>query len=368
MTSGRTTAAAVVAGAASALGSARAGGPARVCGLVEWTSGRGRIGYHEPMRVLITGISGFVGLHLSEFVLANHPEVELFGLRRWRSEVPAAPALGPAVRIVEGDLLDAPSLLRVLHTSKPDVIFHLAASSSVASSWDTPTEMLQVNVLGTLHLLEAVRQLDLDAPVVLACSAEAYGHVREDELPIREEQAFRPVSPYAVSKAAVDLLGFQYFQTFRLRTVQLRLFNHCGPRQSARFVISSLAKQLAEIEAGLRPPRLQVGNLEVRRDFVDVRDVARAYWLAAGKGKAGEAYNVASGQARSIREILDRLLALSDAVVEVVFDPARLRPSELDVLVGDATRFRDATGWAPEIPFERTLADTLNYWRAALRS
>ena len=326
------------------------------------------MGYHEPMRVLITGISGFVGLHLSENVLAEHPDVELFGLRRWRSDSPVAEALGPAVRIVEGDLLDAPSLLRALQTSQPDVIFHLAASSSVASSWDTPAEMMQVNLLGTLHLLEAARQLDLDASIVLACSAESYGLVGENELPIREEQPFRPVSPYAVSKAAVDLLGFQYFQTFRLRTVRMRLFNHCGPRQSARFVISSLARQIAEIEAGLRPPRLQVGNLDVRRDFIDVRDVARAYWLAANRGRAGEAYNVASGKARSIREILDRLLALSDAVVEVVFDAARLRPSELDVLVGDATRFHEATGWRPEIPFERTLEDTLNYWRAALRS
>ncbi|HVN77262.1 MAG TPA: GDP-mannose 4,6-dehydratase [Thermoanaerobaculaceae bacterium] len=319
------------------------------------------------MRVLITGISGFVGLHLSEHLLADHPEVELYGLRRWRSEVPAAAALRPSVRIMEGDLLDTPSLIRVLQAARPDVIFHLAASSSVASSWDTPAEMMQVNALGTLHLLEAVRQLDLDARVVLACSAESYGLVRDDELPIREEQPFRPVSPYAVSKATVDLLGFQYFQTFRLRTIRMRLFNHCGPRQSARFVISSLARQLAEIEAGLRPPRIQVGNLEVRRDFVDVRDAARAYWLAATRGEPGTAYNVASGRAHSIREVVDHLLSLSDSVVEVEFDPSRLRPSELDVLVGDASRFSAATGWSPAIPFEQTLADTLAYWRGAVR-
>ncbi len=325
------------------------------------------MGYHQPMRVLITGISGFVGLHLCEHLRAEHPEVEVFGLRRWRSEPPAGAAHGPEVRIVEGDLLDAPSLARALRASRPDVVFHLAASSSVAGSWDTPAQMLQVNALGTLHLLEAARQMDLDARVVLACSAESYGLVREGEIPIREEQPFRPVSPYAVSKAAVDMLGFQYFQTFRLRTVRMRLFNHCGPRQSARFVIASLARQLAEIEAGLRPPRIQVGNLDVRRDFVDVRDAAAAYWLAAERGQPGEAYNVASGQARSIREILDHLLSLSDAVVEVEFDPSRLRPSEIEVLAGDASRFRAATGWSPLIPFERTLADTLEFWRAALR-
>jgi len=319
------------------------------------------------MRILITGISGFVGRHLAEHVLAAHPDVELFGLRRWRSEAPPAAEPGARVRLVEGDLLDAPSLLRVLRAARPDVIFHLAASSSVAGSWDTPAEMIQVNVMGTLHLLEAVRQLDLDAPLVLACSAEAYGLVREDELPIREEQPFRPVSPYAVSKAAVDLLGFQYHQTFRLRTIRMRFFNHCGPRQSARFVISSLARQIAEIEAGLRPPRIQVGNLDARRDFVDVRDAARAYWVAAERCAPGEAYNVASGRARSIREVLDGMLSLSDAMVEVEFDPGRTRPSEIEVLVGDATRFRAATGWSPEIPLERTLADTLGYWRSALR-
>ena len=213
-----------------------------------------------------------------------------------------------------------------------------------------------------------MRQLDLDAPVVLACSAEAYGLVREDELPIQEEQPFRPVSPYAVSKAAADMLGYQYFQAFRLRTVRLRLFNHCGPRQSHRFVISSLARQIAEIEAGLRPPRIHAGNLEVRRDFVDVRDAVRAYWLAATRGEPGQAYNVASGEAHSIREVLDRLLALSDAVVEVAFDPARLRPADIQILTGDASRFGAATGWRPEIPFERTLVDTLEYWRAAVRA
>ncbi len=319
------------------------------------------------MRILITGISGFVGLHLCEHLRAEHPEVELFGMRRWRSEATAGAAPPLDVRIVEGDLLDAPSLARALRVSRPDVVFHLAASSSVASSWDTPAQMLQVNVLGTLHLLEAARQMDLDARVVLACSAESYGLVRASELPIREEQPFRPVSPYAVSKAAVDLLGFQYFQTFRLRTVRMRLFNHCGPRQSARFVISSLARQLAEIEAGVREPRIQVGNLDVRRDFVDVRDAARAYWLAGERGDPGEAYNVASGRARPIRAVLDTLLSMSDAVVDVEFDPSRLRPSEIEELAGDASRFRAATGWSPQIPFERTLADTLEYWRAALR-
>jgi GDP-4-dehydro-6-deoxy-D-mannose reductase len=319
------------------------------------------------MRALVTGVTGFVGSHLTEHLLSARPDAELFGLRRWSSSSDEVAGLASVVRMVDGDLLDAPSLLRALQASRPEVIFHLAASSSVASSWNTPTEMMQVNVLGTLHLLEAMRQLDLDATVVLACSAEGYGHVEHGERPIPETQPFQPVSPYAVSKAAVDMLAFQYYQTFRLRTVRLRLFNHCGPRQSDRFVISALARQIAEIEADLRPPELQVGNLEARRDFLDVRDVARAYLLAAVKAQPGEVYNVASGKGRTIREVLDQLLTLTDAVIDVVFDPARLRPSEIPALVGDASRFRQATGWEPAIPFEQTLFDVLSYWRRRVR-
>jgi GDP-4-dehydro-6-deoxy-D-mannose reductase len=325
------------------------------------------MGYHETMRILITGISGFVGSHLAEYLSASHPEAEVFGLRRWRSAMPEVALQSPAIRIVEGDLLDASSLMRVVQATKPDVIFHLAASSSVASSWDTPAEMVQVNVLGTLHLLEAVRQVRPGARTVVACSAEAYGPVSAEELPIRESQQFRPVSPYAVSKAAVDMLAYQYFQSFRLGTVRLRFFNHCGPRQPARFVVSSLARQIAEIEVGVRPPKVKVGNVEVRRDFVDVRDAARAYWLAATRGGPGEAYNVAGGRARAIREVLEQFLKLTTAKIEVVSDPNRLRPTDIPVLEGDATRFREATGWHPEIPFEQTLADTLAYWRTAIK-
>jgi len=320
------------------------------------------------MRVLITGITGFVGAHLTDHLLSARPDAEVFGLRRWRSPSDDIAGLAPAVRMIDGDVLDAPSLLRALQASRPDVIFHLAASSSVASSWDTPVEMFHVNVMGTLHLLEAMRQLDADATAVIACSAESYGPVAPADLPIREEQAFRPVSPYAVSKAAVDMLAYQYFQTFRLRTVRLRLFNHCGPGQSDRFVVSALARQIAEIEAEQRPPDLQVGNLDAVRDFVDVRDVARAYLLAATSALPGEAYNVASGRGRSIREVVDRLLDATDAVVDVAFDASRLRPTDVPSLVGDAGRFRRATGWEPAIPFEQTVLDVLAQWRRRLRS
>lgn len=325
------------------------------------------VGYHAAVRVLITGITGFVGSHLTEYLAENRPDVEIFGVRRWRSQTADTEPVLRGARLIDGDLLDQPSMMRALQACRPAAIFHLAASSSVASSWNTPIEMLQVNVMGTLHLLESMRQLDLDAPVVLAGSAECYGLVDPAELPITEAQPFRPVSPYAVSKAAVDLLGFQYFQTFRLRTVRLRLFNHGGPRQSDRFVISAFARQLAEIEAGVRPPRVEVGNLEVRRDFVDVRDAARAYWLAASAGEAGEAYNVATGRSRSIRDVLDLLLSMSDSAVEVVLDPGRLRPAEVPVLEGDSSKFAAATGWRPAVPLEETLRDTLEYWRRTLQ-
>lgn len=320
------------------------------------------------MRVLITGVSGFVGSHLVDFLRQEHPEVEIVGLLRWRSEDPGSVARLRGVQIIEGDLLDAVSVIRAVEAAAPDAIFHLGASSSVAGSWDAPNEMVQVNVLGTLHLLEAMRQLQINVPTVLACSAEAYGVVRAEELPIREDQPFRPVSPYAVSKAAADLFGYQYHRTFGLGTLRLRLFNHCGPRQSSRFVVASLARQVAEIEAGLRPPRILVGNVEARRDFVDVRDAVRAYWAAARSGLPGAAYNVCSGTTVSIREVLDRLLAFSPSRVEVVADPSRLRPSDLEVLQGDSGLFRSTTGWAPSIPFEQTLADTLAFWREQVRS
>lgn len=319
------------------------------------------------MRVLITGATGFVGGYLAELLASERPEVEVFGLRRFRSEPRRSSARMDRVSWVEGDLLDAASILRAVKATRPDAILHLGASSSVASSWDTPAEMVQANVLGTLHLFEAMRQLDLDATIVVACSAEQYGLVHPDELPIREEQPFRPVSPYAVSKAAADLLAFQYFHAFKLRSVRLRLFNHCGPGQSDRFVIGSLTRQVVEIEAGTHSPQLLVGNLDVERDFVDVRDVARAYVAAMQKATPGEVYNVASGRSRSLREILDVILTMSEAVIEVSFDPHRLRPADVPALRGDPSKFTAATGWRATIPLEQTLSDSLSYWRKHLQ-
>lgn len=318
------------------------------------------------MRALITGITGFAGSHLAEYLLAEQPEVELFGIYRWRSRTENIDHLVGRVRMIETDLRDYSSVQRVLSEVRPDVIFHLAAQSYVPSSWSAPTETLSTNITGQTHLFEAIRALGLDPVVQIACSSEEYGLVLPDEVPIRETNPLRPLSPYAVSKVGQDLLAYQYFQSYGLRAIRTRGFNHTGPRRGQVFVTSNFAHQIASIEAGLQPPVIRVGNLEAVRDFTDVRDMVRAYWLAVVHGKPGEVYNIASGTGITIQELLDRLLAMSTAEVRVEIDPERLRPSDVEILVGDSSKFRADTGWQPEIPFEQTLRDILDYWRERL--
>jgi GDP-4-dehydro-6-deoxy-D-mannose reductase len=315
------------------------------------------------MRTLITGVTGFVGHYLVEHIGAVSPEAEVWGLVS-DAEPGEAP---PGVREVSGDLTDFPSLVAAVGTARPEIVIHLAASSSVATSWDRPGRVLEVNAVGTVNLLEALRELDASPRVVVSSSAEIYGMVSTDLQPIREDCPLHPVSPYATSKAALDLIAAQYFRGFGMPTVRLRLFPHTGPRRQPQFVASSFARQIARIERGLDPPRLAVGNLEAVRDFTDVRDIVRAYWLAATDGRAGEAYNVCSSRGISIRNLLDLLLSRSETKIEVEIDPARLRPADIPMLVGDGSRFAEATGWRPEIEFERTLGDLLEWWRSELK-
>ncbi len=315
------------------------------------------------MRVLITGVTGFAGRHLASLLVEHHREAEVWGLARWDSPREELRPLDAVLTFVTGDLTDAGSLVRALQASKPDILLHLAAASTVSSSWGTPAEVMAVNVLGTVNLLEAVRTLDLDPVIVLAGSAEAYGLVDEGDLPVSEHQPFRPVSPYGVSKATVDLLGHQYHAAYGLRVIRLRLFNHTGPGRPDRFVASSFARQIAEVERSRRAPVLEVGNLDVVRDFSDVRDVARAYWAAAVHGDAGAAYNLCSGRPVSIRQLLDHLRTLSTADIEVRVDPGRLRTTEIPALYGDPRAFTAATDWRPTIPLEQTLHDILEWWR-----
>jgi GDP-4-dehydro-6-deoxy-D-mannose reductase len=314
------------------------------------------------MRVLITGLTGFVGSHLADY-LVGRGDVEVFGTHRWRSRMDNVEHLRKRMRLVECELRDAAAVRRVLRDVRPDRIFHLAAQSFVPTSWLAPGETLTGNIMGQVNLLEALRDLELPARVQIAGSSEEYGLVHPEEVPIREENPLRPLSPYAVSKVAQDLLGYQYWRSYGVHVVRTRGFNHSGPRRGEVFVTSNFARQLAEIEKGLREPVVWVGNLESVRDFTDVRDMVRAYWLALELGAPGEVYNVCSGRGYSARQVLDILLGLSHAQVEVREDPARLRPSDVTLLVGDCSKFRAVTGWQPTIPFEVTLKDVLEYWR-----
>ncbi|HEX2465482.1 MAG TPA: GDP-mannose 4,6-dehydratase [Thermoanaerobaculia bacterium] len=320
------------------------------------------------MKVLITGVTGFAGSHLADLLLDRHPEMQVAGMYRWRSPMDNLEGAASRITLYETDLRDYISVQRTLEAARPDLIFHLAAQSFVPASWTGPAETLTTNLLGQTYLFEAVRALRLDPVIQIACSSEEYGLVLPDEVPIRETNPLRPRSPYAVSKVAQDYQGYQYFQSYGMRIVRTRAFNHTGPRRGDVFAMSSFAKQLATIELGQSEPVLRVGNLEAIRDFTDVRDVVRAYVLAATRAEPGEVYNISSGRGQSIRELLDTLVSLSEVEVEVKVDPQRLRPSDVEILIGDSTKFRERTGWAPTIPLETTLADLLDYWRRRLRT
>lgn len=313
------------------------------------------------MRVLITGVTGFVGSHLAEYCLDLGHEVA--GTMRWRSQQANLAGVRDRVKLYECDLRDGTAARQVIGELRPERVFHLAAQSFVHASWSAPAETLTTNVLCQVHLLEAIREARLDARVQVAGSSEEYGLVLEDELPIKETNPLRPLSPYAVSKVAQDLLGYQYFKSYGMWIVRTRAFNHEGARRGEVFVTSNFARQIALAEAGKQPPVVEVGNLDAYRDFSDVRDVVRAYWLVLDMGEPGEVYNIGSGKAWKIKDVLDILLGMAKVPLEVREDPARMRPSDVPYLQADAAKFRAATGWEPEIPFETTLRDTLEYWR-----
>jgi len=314
-------------------------------------------------RVLITGITGFAGSHLAEYFLAERPEVEVYGTYRWRSRRENIEGIESKLRLLECDLSDYVAVRRALDESRPDAIYHLAAQSFVPASWTAPLQTLSDNVAGQANIFEAVRSLKLDPAIQIACSSEEYGLVLPDEVPIKETNPLRPLSPYAVSKVTQDFLAYQYFMSYGIRAVRTRGFNHTGPRRGEVFVTSNFSKQVASIEAGIQDPVIRVGNLDAVRDFTDVRDMVRGYVLAAEKGKPGEVYNLASGRAITIRAMLDKLISMARVEVKVETDPARLRPSDVEVLIGDASKFHADTGWEARIPFDKTLADLLDYWR-----
>ncbi|HOK40529.1 MAG TPA: GDP-mannose 4,6-dehydratase [bacterium] len=318
------------------------------------------------MRVLITGITGFVGSHLAEYLLTKR-NVEIFGILRWRSRLDNIKHIMDKLNLIECDIRDLASVIETIDRIRPEKIFHLAAQSFVPSSWKAPQASLDTNIIGNLNILEAVRRIDINPWIQIACSSEEYGMVYENEVPIKETNPLRPLSPYAVSKVAQDLLSYQYYMSYKLNVVRTRAFNHTGPRRGEVFVSSNFAKQIAEIEHGLKEPIIYVGNLEALRDFTDVRDIVKAYWIALEKCEPGEVYNICSGKAYKIKEILNILLSMTKMKIEVKQDPSRMRPSDVPILLGDNTKFCKQTGWKPEISFEKTLEDILNYWREKLK-
>ena len=324
------------------------------------------------MKAFISGVTGFVGSHLAEYILENHSGVEVTGLLRWRSPKKNIRSILNKTNLCYGDLQDLPSLKKVLVENRPDYIFHLAAQSYVDFSFIAPIETLGTNVIGTCNLLEAVRELkqaDGYDPVIHICSSsEVYGQVREDEVPIRESNPLRPASPYAVSKVGEDMLGFQYWLSWGIKTIRTRMFTHTGPRRGEVFVVSNFAKQVASIEAGRQEAVIKVGNLDSVRTFSDVRDAVKAYWLLVNKCKPGEVYNIGGVDTMTIGEMLHKLLAMSNVNnIKVEVDPARLRPSDVTLQIPCVEKFQKVTGWKPEIPFETTLKDTLEYWRSFYR-
>ncbi|MBU1727411.1 MAG: GDP-mannose 4,6-dehydratase [Candidatus Omnitrophica bacterium] len=313
------------------------------------------------MKALITGIAGFTASHLADVLLKQGLEVS--GIDLAGSRLDNLLHIKNKIKLYSCDIGDAAGLAKVFKKVKPDFIFHLAAQSVPYESWARPVQSLSINILGTVNVLEAVRSLKLNSRVHLACSAEGYGLVKPGQIPVREEQLFLPLSPYAVGKAGQDLLGFQYFKSYGMFIVRTRAFNHIGPRMNQRFAASNFARQIALIEKGKQEPVILVGSLDPVRDFTDARDVAIAYWLSLKKGKAGEAYNVCSGKGYKMKALLGILLSFSKEKIKVKTDKARLRPSDVLMLVGDHTRISKTTGWRPRISFEQSLKDILNYWR-----
>jgi GDP-4-dehydro-6-deoxy-D-mannose reductase len=316
------------------------------------------------MRALVTGVSGFVGGHLCEHLVAEGDLV--VGISAGGAWPPDLAQVGKTVRIERLDLVEAgeDELADFVRRKQPEVIYHLAAQSNPQQSVSDPRGTWALNLGSTLNLLEAVKASGLKPRVILVSSGTCYGDPAPEFIPVREDCPLRPNNPYAASKAAADLLGIQHYLAHKTDVVIVRPFNHAGPRQSPRYVLAALAAQVAVVEAG-KKECVEVGNLEVIRDFIDVRDVVRGYRLLAARGVAGEIYNLGSGRGTKIAGALEHLRSLATRPVAVRVDPARVRPVDLPLLVADSGKLRAATGWEPSFSIEQTLADMLESCRAA---
>ncbi len=322
-------------------------------------------------RALITGITGMVGSHLADYLL-EHTDWDVYGMCRWRSPLDNLTHLVPRINakdrihMLYGDLRDYLSINDVVTKSKPDFVFHLAAQSFPRTSFESPLDTLETNIQGTAHVLEAIRLAGLDPVVHVCASSEVFGRVPKEKLPIDEECTFHPASPYAISKVGTDLIGRYYAEAYGMKVMTTRMFTHTGPRRGDVFAESTFAKQIAMIERDLIPPVVKVGNLKSLRTFADVRDAVRAYYmLVTVNPVAGAYYNIGGTFSCGVDQMLDTLIGMSTAKdrIRIETDPDRLRPIDADLQVPNTTKFAEHTGWKPEIPFEQTMKDLLDYWR-----
>lgn len=311
------------------------------------------------MRAIITGSNGFVGQYLAEYLIKK--DIEVWGtiheLKTMSKEI------HNEIILRQMDITNPIQVKNVLSECKPDYIFHLAAQSSAAISWKQPELTMNVNLNGTINLLESIRKLDFDSKILLIGSSEEYGIVKPLDLPIDETHRLTPANPYAISKAAQSMIGQVYVRAYGLDIIIVRAFNHIGPKQNPTFVVSDFAKRIAEIEKGIIAPILKVGNLEVKRDFTDVRDMVRAYYELALKGSKGEIYNIGSGNVYRIQEMLDQLLLLTNREIVIEKDIDRYRPIDIPIVQCNNSKFIKLTCWKEEYTLEETLKDILNYWR-----
>ena len=322
-----------------------------------------------PTRVLITGVTGFVGSHLAEYCLEKGCLVVGTGRRRSPMTNVQALVRNKRFKLIEMELEDTRSIYSAIKASRPEMVFHLAAQSFVPASFESPYYTLQVNILGTLALLEGLREWSKNAQprIQIAGSSEEYGLASKEECPIVETQALRPLSPYGVSKVACDLLGAQYARSYGMQIVRTRAFNHEGGRRGIEFVTSNFARQAVLLSAG-KLSELKVGNLDAVRDFSHVKDIVNAYWLALEKGEPGDVYNICSGRGVAIRQVIEILSRIVGRELPFSLDRQRLRPSDVPYLVGDCSKFRRQTGWEPRLTFDDALRDLVDYWREQLES
>jgi len=317
------------------------------------------------MKVLITGLTGFVGSHLAELLLDM--SIDVVGTKRYRSRLDNVKSIQDKITWYDCELTDSIAVKSVIQDSMPDQIFHLAAISYVPYSWLNPQITIQNNIISALNLFEAVRTTKKIS--ILNCgSAEEYGVVPEDECPIKESNSLNPVNPYALSKIGQDLIGYVYHKSYGIPIVTARAFTHTGPRRGEHFFCSNFSKQLIEIEFGIRENVVHVGNLDSVRTITDVRDMVKAYWLLNQHGMPGEVYNIGSDQTYTVREVLHKLISLTNLNPNIIVDKKRIRPAETPMQIPDYSKMTDITGWKPTISIEKTLSDLLEYWRNKIRT